>query len=198
VALFKSPTFQMAADYFVHESAVIDPGASIGRGTRIWHFSHVLKGSNIGENCVIGQSVMVGPNVRIGNGCKIQNNVSIYEGVTLEDDVFCGPSCVFTNVSNPRAFIDRKSEFKLTRVGRGATLGANATIICGATIGRYAFVAAGAVVVKDVRAFSLVMGSPARFRSWVGRSGERLDGRLVCPRTGERYRFEDGELVPET
>lgn len=187
----------MVLEYFAHETAVIDPEVSIGHGTRIWHFSHVLRGSVIGENCVLGQNVMIGPNVRIGNGCKIQNNVSVYEGVTLEDEVFCGPSCVFTNVSNPRAFIDRKSEFKPTHVGRGATLGANATIICGKTIGRYALVAAGAVVTTDVRPFALVMGSPARFCGWVGRSGERLDERLVCPRTGERYRLEDGQLISE-
>lgn len=187
----------MALEYFAHETAVIDRDVSIGRGTRIWHFSHILRGSVVGENCVLGQNVMIGPNVRIGNGCKIQNNVSIYEGITLEDDVFCGPSCVFTNVSNPRAFIDRKSEFRPTHVGRGATLGANATIICGKTIGRYAFVAAGAVVTRDVRPFALVMGAPARFCGWVGRSGERLDAGLVCPRTGERYTLEDGELTPE-
>ena len=147
---------------------------------------------------MIGQNVMIGPNVQIGNGCKIQNNVSLYEGVTLEDYVFCGPSCVFTNVSNPRAFVDRKREFRPTRVEIGATLGANATIICGTTVGNYAFVAAGAVVTKDVKRFALVMGSPARFRGWVGRSGERLDARLVCPRTGERYTLNDGELVPES
>jgi acetyltransferase-like isoleucine patch superfamily enzyme len=188
----------MTADHFAHETAVIDPGVSIGRGTRVWHFSHILRGCVIGENCVIGQNVMIGPNVRIGNRCKIQNNVSVYEGVTLEDDVFCGPSCVFTNVSNPRAFIERKSEFKPTRVGVGATLGANATILCGVIIGSYAFIAAGAVVTKDVRSFSLVVGSPARFRNWVGRSGERLDAQLVCPRTGEHYRLRNGELVPES
>ncbi len=187
----------MALEYFAHETAIIDPEVFIGRSTRIWHFCHVLKGSIIGENCVIGQNVMIGPNVRIGKGCKIQNNVSIYEGVTLEDDVFCGPSCVFTNVSNPRAFINRKSEFRSTHVGLGATLGANATIICGTTIGKYALVAAGAVVTKDVQPFALVMGSPARFRGWVGRSGERLDSRLVCPRTGERYTLGDGGLAPE-
>ncbi|HEX4160444.1 MAG TPA: DapH/DapD/GlmU-related protein [Rhizomicrobium sp.] len=184
-------------EYFAHETAVIDLEVSIGRGSRIWHFSHVLTGSVIGENCVIGQNVMIGPNVRIGNGCKIQNNVSVYEGITLEDSVFCGPSCVFTNVSNPRAFIDRRAEIRLTRVGMGASLGANATIICGTTIGRYAFVAAGSVVTRDVCPFALVMGSPARFRGWVGRSGERLDAQLVCPRTGERYSLRDGELVPE-
>jgi UDP-2-acetamido-3-amino-2,3-dideoxy-glucuronate N-acetyltransferase len=187
-----------SVEYFAHETAIIDPEVSVGRGTRIWHFCHVLKGSVIGENCVIGQNVMIGPNVRIGNGCKIQNNVSVYEGVTLEDSVFCGPSCVFTNVSSPRAFIDRRAEIRPTHVGMGASLGANVTIVCGTTVGRYAFVAAGAVVTRDVRPFALMMGSPARFRGWVGRSGVRLDAQLVCPRTGERYTLREGELVPES
>jgi UDP-2-acetamido-3-amino-2,3-dideoxy-glucuronate N-acetyltransferase len=187
-----------APQYFAHQTAIIDDGVSIGPGTRIWHFTHILKGSVIGENCVIGQNVAVGPNVQIGNGCKIQNNVSLYDGVTLEDFVFCGPSCVFTNVSNPRAFIDRKNEFKPTHVGMGASLGANATIVCGTKIGRYAFVGAGAVVTKDVPAFALVVGSPARFRGWVGKSGEKLDSQLICPRTGERYVLRNGELFPES
>jgi UDP-2-acetamido-3-amino-2,3-dideoxy-glucuronate N-acetyltransferase len=185
------------AEFFVHDTAIIDPDVGIGRGTRIWHFSHVLGGSVIGENCVIGQNVMIGPRVRVGNGCKIQNNVSLYEGVTLQDGVFCGPSCVFTNVTNPRAFIDRKREIRPTRVGSCASIGANATIICGITIGDYALVAAGAVVTKDVPRYALVIGAPARFRGWVGRSGERLDANLVCPRTGERYSVRDGTLVPE-
>jgi len=183
-------------EYFAHPTAVIDPGARIGRGARIWHFCHILSESVIGERCVLGQNVMVGPRVRIGNGCKIQNNVSVYEGVTLEDDVFCGPSAVFTNVLTPRAFIDRKSEFGPTRVGVGASIGANATILCGTTIGSYAMVAAGAVVTRDVAAYALVVGSPARFRGWVARSGERLDDSLVCPRTGERYGVHNGQLVP--
>lgn len=187
----------MSAEYFVHPSAIVDDGVEIGSGARIWHFSHVLGGSSIGANCVIGQNVMIGPRVRIGNGCKIQNNVSLYEGVTLEDDVFCGPSAVFTNVLAPRAFVDRKMEFRPTLVKRGATIGANATIICGATIGRYAMVAAGAVVTRDVPAFSLVVGAPAQFRAWVGRSGERLGGDLTCPRTGERYAIVRGALVAE-
>ncbi len=184
-------------EFFAHETAVIDSDVRIGRETCIWHFSHVLEGSVIGERCVIGQSVMIGPRVQIGNGCKIQNNVSVYEGVTLEDDVFCGPSAVFTNVLAPRAFIDRKSEFRLTRVERGATIGANATILCGTTIGRYAMVGAGAVVTGNVAAFALVVGSPARFRGWVGKSGERLTRELVCPRTGESYAIRNGQLVPE-
>jgi UDP-2-acetamido-3-amino-2,3-dideoxy-glucuronate N-acetyltransferase len=188
----------MSPDYFVHSTAVIDPDVRIGRGTRVWHFSHVLRGSEIGQRCVIGQNVMIGPNVRIGDGCKIQNNVSVYEGVTLENDVFCGPSAVFTNVLVPRAFIDRRSDIRSTRVGLGASIGANATIICGVTIGRYAMIAAGAVVTKNVPDFALVLGSPARFRGWVGRSGERLNADLVCPRTGERYREKNGELYPET
>ena len=187
----------MLGEIFVHPSAVIDQQVAIGAGTRIWHFTHVLRGSEIGSNCVVGQNVMIGPNVRIGNGCKIQNNVSIYEGVTLEDEVFCGPSAVFTNVLAPRAFIDRKKEFQPTLVKRGASIGANATIICGATIGTYAMVAAGAVVTRDVRPFSLVMGSPARFKSWVGRSGETLGENLICPRTGERYAVVGGQLVAD-
>lgn len=185
----------MSSDYFVHSTAVIDPGVRIGSGTRVWHFSHVLRGSEIGERCVIGQNVMIGPNVRIGNGCKIQNNVSLYDGVTLDDDVFCGPSAVFTNVLSPRAFIDRRNEFRSTHVGLGASIGANATIICGSKIGRFAMIAAGAVVTRNVPDFALMVGSPARFRAWVGRSGERLGDDLVCPRTGERYREESGRLL---
>jgi len=187
----------MSGEYFVHPSAVIDRDVVIGRGTRIWHFSHVLSGSDIGANCVIGQNVMIGPRVRIGNGCKIQNNVSVYEGVTLEDDVFCGPSAVFTNVLAPRAFIDRKREFRPTLVKRGATIGANSTVICGTTIGPYAMVAAGAVVTRDVPPFSLVVGAPARFMAWVGRSGERLSDDLICPCTGERYALVGEQLVAD-
>lgn len=187
----------MSGEYFVHPSAVIDAGVAIGAGTRIWHFSHVLTGSNIGAKCVIGQNVMIGPNVHIGDGCKIQNNVSIYEGIRLEDEVFCGPSAVFTNVLAPRAFINRKKEFRPTLVKRGASIGANATIICGTTIGSYAMVAAGAVVTRDVTPFSLVVGVPARFSAWVGRSGERLGDDLICPRTGEHYSIVDGKLVAE-
>lgn len=188
----------MPAEYFVHPSAVVESDVAIGNGTRIWHFSHILNGSNLGANCVIGQNVMIGPRVQIGNGCKIQNNVSVYEGVTLEDDVFCGPSAVFTNVVSPRAFINRKKEFRPTLVQRGATIGANSTIVCGTTIGAYAMVAAGAVVTRNVAPFSLVAGVPARFRAWVGRSGERLGENLICPRTGERYRIIGGQLMLET
>jgi len=180
--------------YFAHSTAVVDPGVVIGAGSKIWHFSHVLGGSVIGERCVLGQNVVVGPDVRIGNGCKIQNNVSVYKGVTLEDDVFCGPSMVFTNVLNPRAFIERKDEFRPTLVKRGATIGANATIICGNIIGEYAMVGAGAVVTKDVPAYALVIGTPTRFLGWISRSGDRLGEDLVCPRTSERYELRGGLL----
>ncbi|HPP16557.1 MAG TPA: DapH/DapD/GlmU-related protein, partial [Dictyoglomaceae bacterium] len=157
--------------YFVHESSYIDEDVKIGEGTKIWHFSHILKGSKIGRNCVLGQNVMVGPNVKIGNNVKIQNNVSVYEKVEIEDDVFCGPSMVFTNVINPRAFIERKHEFRKTLVKKGATIGANATIVCGVTIGEYALVGAGAVVTKDVPPYALVVGVPARQIGWVCKCG---------------------------
>ena len=160
----------------------------IGRDTTIWHFCHLLGGTKVGSGCSIGQNVMIGPRVIVGNGCKIQNNVSIYEGVTLEDDVFCGPSCVFTNVINPRAHVSRKSEFKTTLVKRGATIGANATIVCGHELGAYCFVAAGAVVTADVPDFALMAGVPARRIGWMSKSGERLGTDLVCPRDGTRYR----------
>jgi len=172
----------------VHESAYVDEGVEIGEGTSIWHFAHILSGSVIGRNVVLGQNIMAGPNVRIGDGCKIQNSVAIYEGVELEADVFCGPSCVFTNVFNPRAAVSRKNEFRKTLVKRGATIGANATIVCGITIGEYAFVGAGAVVTRDVPAYALMIGSPARRTGWMSRAGEKLGSDLVCPRTSERYR----------
>lgn len=181
--------------FFVHPTSVIDAGVMIGQGTRIWHFCHVLTGSVIGQNCVVGQNAMIGPDVQVGDGCKIQNNVSVYRGVTLEDDVFCGPSAVFTNVIHPRAFIDRSREVSPTRVRRGVSIGANATIVCGITIGTYAMIAAGAVVCEDVPAYALVGGVPARFMGWVSRAGERLGENLVCPRTGERYRLEGGTLM---
>jgi UDP-2-acetamido-3-amino-2,3-dideoxy-glucuronate N-acetyltransferase len=181
--------------YFVHSSSTIDTGVSIGADTRIWHFCHILSGSVVGARCVVGQNVMIGPDVRVGNGCKIQNNVSVYRGVTLEDDVFCGPSAVFTNVINPRAFVDRSTEIRPTLVRRGASIGANATIVCGVTIGEYAMVGAGAVVNRDVANFALVVGVPARFVSWVSRSGERLGQDLTCPRTGERYVLKDDGLI---
>jgi UDP-2-acetamido-3-amino-2,3-dideoxy-glucuronate N-acetyltransferase len=178
----------------IHESAYVDEGAAIGEGTAIWHFCHVLTGASIGKNCSLGQNVMVGRGVRIGNGCKIQNNVSIYEDVELQDDVFLGPSCVFTNVINPRAHVSRKTEFRATVVKQGATIGANATIVCGHTIGAYAFVAAGAVVTSDIPEYALVVGVPARRVGWISRSGERLGDDLVCPRDGSRYREVNGRL----
>ncbi len=181
---------------FVHPTAVVEDGASIGAGSKIWHFCHLMAGSSVGANCVLGQNVMVGARVSVGDGVKVQNNVSIYTGVTIEDEVFLGPSCVFTNVLTPRAFVDRSAEFLPTLVRRGATIGANATIVCGTTIGRYAMVGAGAVVTGDVADYSVVHGVPARHAGWVSRTGDRLGADLVCPRTGERYREDAGALVP--
>jgi len=175
------------ASPFVHPTAIVDDGADIGDGAKIWHFVHVLAGTRVGKGAVLGQNVMAGPDVDIGDGCKIQNNVSLYKGVTLEEDVFCGPSCVFTNVLTPRAFVNRKDEFTPTLVRRGASIGANATIICGVTIGRYALIGAGAVVAHDVPDHALVLGVPARHAGWVSRTGERLGADLICPRTGEHY-----------
>jgi UDP-2-acetamido-3-amino-2,3-dideoxy-glucuronate N-acetyltransferase len=172
----------------IHESSYVDERVVIGEGTRIWHFCHVLGDVSIGRHCSIGQNVMIGPHVTVGDNCKIQNNVSLYEGVTLEGDVFCGPSCVFTNVINPRSAISRKTEFRPTLVKRGATIGANATILCGHTVGSYAFVAAGAVVTKDVPDFALVAGVPARRIGWMSHHGERLGPDLICPVTKRRYR----------
>jgi UDP-2-acetamido-3-amino-2,3-dideoxy-glucuronate N-acetyltransferase len=183
----------------VHESAYVDDPVTIGAGTTIWHFCHVLPGVTIGNDCSIGQNVMIGPRVSVGNNCKIQNNVSLYEGVTLEDEVFCGPSCVFTNVHNPRSFISRKAEFRDTLVRRGAAIGANATIVCGNTVGSYAFVGAGAVVTKDVPEHALMAGVPARRIGWVSHAGEILGDDLVCPREGRKYRLtDDGRLVQLT
>lgn len=178
----------------VHATAAVEAGVKIGANTCIWHFTHVLPNAEIGANCIIGQNVMIGSNVVVGNGCKIQNNVSVYTDVTLEDDVFCGPSMVFTNVLTPRAFVERKNEFAKTRVKRGATIGANATIVCGHDIGEYAMVGAGAVVTKEVLPYALVVGNPARRIGWVSRTGERLGPDLVCPRTGERYEEMNGRL----
>ncbi len=187
-------------EYYVHHTAIIDEPCSIGAGTKIWHFCHVMANVRIGEHCILGQNVFIASDVVIGNNVKIQNNVSVYTGVELEDDVFCGPSCVFTNVINPRSQIVRHSQYQRTLVRRGATIGANATIICGATLGRYAFVAAGAVVRCDVADYALVLGVPARQKGWMSRHGHRLQnpeqgGFLVCPESGWRYReVEPGVL----
>lgn len=181
----------------IHQSSYVDAPAKIGEGTTIWHFCHVLGDVTIGKNCSLGQNVMIGPRVSIGNGCKIQNNVSLYEGVVLEDDVFCGPSCVFTNVVNPRAHVSRKSEFRRTLVQRGVTIGANATIVCGNVLGAYSFIAAGAVVTADVPEFALIAGVPGRRIGWISKAGERLGDDLVCPREGTRYReIVGGKLEP--
>ncbi len=184
-------------DVFVHESAYVDDPVQIGSGTKIWHFSHVLSGCRIGANCSIGQNASIGPDVVIGDRCKIQNNVSLYKGVTLEDGVFCGPSCVFTNVHTPRAEVDRRGEFLPTRVGRGATIGANATIVCGNEIGDHCLIAAGAVVTRDVPPHALMAGVPARRIGWVGHAGERLGKNLTCPRTGRRYREAGADRLEE-
>lgn len=180
--------------YSAHESAIIDTGATIGSRTRIWHFCHISSGAQIGRDCSLGQNVYVANRVRIGNGVKIQNNVSIYDNVVIEDDVFCGPSMVFTNVRNPRAMISRKDEYSDTLIRRGATIGANSTIVCGATIGEYAFIGAGAVVTRDVPAFALMLGCPARQAGWVSHAGEVLGPDLVCPREGRRYELKNSTL----
>jgi UDP-2-acetamido-3-amino-2,3-dideoxy-glucuronate N-acetyltransferase len=184
--------------YFAHDTAVIDPGASIGEGTKIWHFSHLMPGAVLGAHCNLGQNVFVADDVRIGNGVKIQNNVSVYGGVTLEDDVFLGPSMVFTNVQAPRSFFEQKSYAK-THVAKGASIGANATIVCGHNIGAYAFIGAGAVVTADVPAFAMMVGVPARRIGWVSRHGLRLSvddtGRAVCEKTGERYQYSEDSVT---
>lgn len=178
----------------IHESAYVDEGATIGAGTRVWHFCHVNAGAVIGTDCSLGQNVVVMPRVRIGNRVKIQNNVSVYEGVTLEDEVFCGPSCVFTNVLNPRSGVSRKNEYLPTLVKRGASIGANATIVCGVTIGEYAFVGAGAVVTRDVPAYALVVGVPAKAAGWMCQCGEALPAGLVCSACGRAYRQQGDGL----
>jgi predicted dehydrogenase len=180
--------------YYVHETAIVDEGCEIGRGTKIWHFSHIIKGTTIGEDCIIGQNVMIGPDVVVGNRCKIQNNVSLYKGVLLEDGVFCGPSCVFTNVHNPRAEIERKDEYRPTLVEKGVTIGANATIVCGHRLGAYSFIGAGAVITKDVKPHAVMVGNPARQIGWVSHAGEKLGDDLICPREGRRYAIIDGYL----
>jgi len=185
-------------DYFAHETAVVDEGCTIGEGTRIWHFSHIMKGCKIGHSCTIGQNVVVSPDVIIGNRVKIQNNVSVYTGVVCEDDVFLGPSCVFTNVINPRSAISRKHLYQPTYVEKGATIGANATIVCDCRIGKYAMVGAGAVVTKDILPYALVVGNPARQIGWISEYGHRLDFNdediSVCPESGEEYRLVDGKI----
>ncbi|MDM8531591.1 DapH/DapD/GlmU-related protein [Anaerolineales bacterium HSG25] len=188
------------SDYFVHESAYIDQPCQIGTGTRIWHFSHIMKNAIIGQNCNFGQNVLVASNVIIGNNVKVQNNVSIYEGCIIEDDVFCGPSCVFTNVNNPRSQINRRSAYETTKIRRGATLGANCTIVCGSTVGRYAFVAAGAVITKDVPDYALMMGVPSRQVGWMSRHGHRLsnsnnEGIMICPESNYRYQEIESGLL---
>ena len=179
---------------FIHSTAIIDDKVSIGQNVFIWHFSHVMSGSSIGENSILGQNVMIGNNVRIGKGCKIQNNVSVYEGVELKDDVFCGPSCVFTNVVNPRSFINRKREYKTTLVEKGVSIGANATILCGVKLGIFSLIGAGAVITKDVKDFSIMVGNPARKIGWVSTRGHKLNNDLKCPETGEEF-FFDGEKL---
>jgi len=188
------------ADYFVHESSYVDEGAEIGAGTKIWHFCHVMPRAKIGEHCNIGQNVLVSSDVTIGMNVKIQNNVSLYTGVIVEDDVFLGPSMVFTNVINPRSHVSRKDEYKTTLVRKGASIGANATIVCGTTLGRYCFVGAGAVVTKDVPDYALVYGTPARIRGWVCQCGEQLafEGeRAICSKCGDSYRKQDQVVIPE-
>ncbi|RPI41859.1 MAG: N-acetyltransferase [Bacteroidetes bacterium] len=186
-------------DFFAHETAVIDEGVSIGAGTRIWHFCHIMTGCRIGENCNLGQNVVVSPEVVLGSNVKVQNNVSIYTGVVCEDDVFLGPSMVFTNVINPRSAIMRRNEYIPTKVGRGATIGANATIVCGNNIGKFAFIGAGAVVTREVKPYALVVGNPARQVGWMSEFGHRLtfgeDGIAVCPESKVKYRLEKESVV---
>jgi UDP-2-acetamido-3-amino-2,3-dideoxy-glucuronate N-acetyltransferase len=182
----------------IHPSAIVDAGATLGDGTRVWHWVHICAGARIGENCSFGQNVFVGNDVKIGNNVKVQNNVSIYDGVVLDDDVFCGPSMVFTNVLNPRSAVNRKGEYRRTVAGRGVTIGANATIVCGCSIGEYAFIGAGAVITGDVKAYALMVGVPARQVGWMSRHGQKLElplegsGECRCPVTNEHYQLEDG------
>jgi UDP-2-acetamido-3-amino-2,3-dideoxy-glucuronate N-acetyltransferase len=186
------------SSYYLHPSAIADQGSSIGSNTKIWHFSHVMEGAHIGEDCVLGQNVFVGKKVRIGNGVRVQNNVSVYEGVVLEDEVFVGPSAVFTNVINPRSAVSRKDEFKKTLVQKGATIGANATIVCGVSIGQYAFVAAGSVVTKDVPPYALVKGNPAVHSGWMSEFGQKLffdsSNKAVCAESGQEYLIKEGKV----
>ncbi len=186
------------SEYFVHESSYVDEGCQIGKGTKIWHFSHIMSRCVIGEDCNIGQNVVISPDVVLGRNVKIQNNVSVYTGVRCEDDVFLGPSMVFTNVINPRSAVSRKDEYKATIIRQGASVGANATIVCGNSLGEYCLIGAGSVVTKDVPAFALMVGNPARRIGWVSRNGEKLhfdeSGYATCPATGEQYRLQDGQV----
>ena len=183
----------------IHETAVVDTGAQVGAGTRVWHFTHLMPRCRVGEGCILGQNVFIDNDVRIGNGVKIQNNVSVYKGVIVEDDVFLGPSMVFTNVINPRSFIERKAEFKQTMVRKGATIGANATILCGVEIGVYAMVGAGSVVTKNVKPYALVYGNPAQQKGWISKNGYPLvfndKGEAACPESGEKYLLRNGEVT---
>lgn len=187
------------AEYFAHETAVVDDGCTIGEGTKIWHFTHIMTGCTIGERCNIGQNVVISPDVVLGDNVKVQNNVSVYTGVTCDDDVFLGPSCVFTNVINPRSAVNRKSEYAKTHVGKGATIGANATIVCGHDIGEYAFIGAGAVVTKTVAPYALMVGNPARQTGWMSEYGCKLhfnnNGIAVCEQSGEKYQLKNGTVT---
>ena len=187
------------SDYTAHESAIIDPGCVIGRGTKIWHFTHIMAGCRIGENCNIGQNVVVSPDVVLGNNVKVQNNVSIYTGVTCEDDVFLGPSMVFTNVINPRSGINRRGQYASTLVKKGTSIGANATIVCGITLGEYCFIGAGAVVTRDVPPYALVVGNPARQSGWMSEFGHKLlfdkNGMATCPESKEKYSLVNGSVI---
>ena len=189
----------MMKEYFAHETAVIDEGVRIGAGCRIWHFTHIMTGSTMGENCNLGQNVVVSPDVVLGKNVKVQNNVSIYTGVTCQDDVFLGPSMVFTNVINPRSAVIRKEEYMKTVVGKGATIGANATVVCGNDIGKFAFIGAGAVVTKEVKAYALVVGNPSRQVGWMSEFGHRLhfneEGLATCPESNEQYRLVDDQVT---
>ncbi len=189
----------MEKEFFAHETAVIDDGCIIGKGTKIWHFSHIMSNCEIGDNCNFGQNVVVSPNVKLGNNVKVQNNVSIYTGVICEDDVFLGPSMVFTNVINPRSSVNRKSEYARTLVKKGATIGANATIVCGIEIGEFAFIGAGAVVVKDVPAYALIVGNPARQIGWMSEFGHKLhfddNGIAICSESKQKFELVDGKVI---
>ncbi|MFT6815813.1 MAG: UDP-2-acetamido-3-amino-2,3-dideoxy-glucuronate N-acetyltransferase [Sphingobacteriales bacterium] len=185
------------SDFFQHKTAIVDVGAMVGEKTKIWHFSHLMSKAKVGANCIIGQNVFIGDDVIVGNGVKIQNNVSLYTGVEIEEGVFIGPSAVFTNVINPRAFIERKNEFLSTKVGRGASIGANATIVCGNSIGEYSIIGAGSVITNAVLNFELVYGNPAKQKGWVSKAGHKLDfveNKAICPETGEKYQLENNAV----